>query len=138
MKKFLFRSWQWTWAFPQTLLGAILWLIHRKYPHGVYHNCAVTYWDNSGSMGVGMFLFISKRHMGCDSSVLVHEFGHSVQSAILGPLFLIVMGFPSYLWCNLPQARKLRREKGISYYSFYPESSANTLGKWATGKEPPK
>ena len=44
------------------------------------------------------------------------------------------MGIPSILWCNLPVCRRLRRGKGISYYSFYPESTANRLGSLATGE----
>ena len=132
MKVFLFRLWQWTWGFPQSLLGLVFFLIHRGKPRESYHGCIVTHWGVNGSLGVGMFLFLGK---GSSRQVLVHEFGHSVQSAILGPLFLPIMGIPSFLWCNLPQVRKLRREKGISYYSFYPESSANWLGSLAA-KEP--
>jgi hypothetical protein len=30
--------------------------------------------------------------------------------------------------------RALRREKGVSYYRFYPESTANRLGAWVTGE----
>jgi len=134
MKKHLFRMWQWTWGFPQSLVGLIVYLANRNKPHGEYHNCVVTWWDHPGSLGVGMYLFISKRHYGADSQIMVHEFGHSVQSAILGPLFLIIMGIPSFLWCNLPPARRLRREKGVSYYRFYPESSANRLGALVTGE----
>ena len=131
MKTALFRLWQWTWGFPQTLLGFVIYLLSRHRPHEVYHGCVVTHWGQGGSLGVGMFLFLGNT---IDRRVLVHEFGHSVQSAILGPLFLPVMGIPSFLWCNLPPCRKLRREKGISYYSFYPESTANLLGSLATGE----
>lgn len=132
MKRLLFRLWQWTWGFPQTLLGFILYLCNRHLPHEQFHGCIVTHWKNSGSLGVGMFLFIGP---GSHRQVFVHEFGHSVQSLILGPLFLPVMGIPSFLWCNLPPCRKLRREKGISYYRFYTESTANRLGALAA-KEP--
>ena len=131
MKTVLFRLWQWTWGFPQTLLGFIIYLMHRNKPHEIYHGCIVTHWGAGGSLGVGMFLFLGKAG---DPRVLVHEFGHSVQSAILGPLFLPVMGIPSFLWCNLPCCRKLRKEKGVSYYRFYPESTANYLGSLVTGE----
>lgn len=130
MRSALFRLWQWTWGFPQTLLGFIVFLLHRRCPHSVYHGCVVTRWGIGGSLGVGMFLFLGSD----DPRVLVHEFGHSVQSAILGPLFLPVMGIPSFLWCNLPPCRALRREKGVSYYRFYPESTANRLGSLVTGE----
>lgn len=132
MKTILFRLWQWTWGFPQTLIGAILYLIHRKHPHGQYHGCVVTYWDISGSLGAGMFLFIDKRHYEQNPEIIVHEFGHAVQSAILGPLFLPIMGIPSFLWCNLPPCRKYRCKNHASYYRFYPESTANRLGSLVT------
>lgn len=131
MKTLLFRLWQWTWGFPQSLLGLIICLINHDKPKERYRGCIVTHWDQSGSMGVGMFLFLGKNH---SDHTLIHEFGHSVQSVILGPLFLPVMGIPSIIWCNLPVFRKMRKEKGISYYSFYPEKSANYLGSLVTGQ----
>lgn len=130
MKTLLFRLWQWTWGFPQTLVGLIVYLCCGSKPHETYRGCIVTRWGNRGSMGMGMFLFL-----GCDDpQVRVHEYGHAVQSLVLGPLFLPIMGIPSFAWCNLPYCRRLRKEKGISYYRFYPESTANALGTWATGE----
>ena len=128
MTTLLFRLWQWTWGFPQSLVGLIIYLLNRDKPHETYRGCIVTHWDNGGSLGVGMFLFL-----GCDDPrVRVHEFGHSVQSLILGPLFLPIMGIPSFLWANLKPCRKLRKEKGVSYYKFYPERNANRLGELVT------
>lgn len=93
----------------------------------------MTHWPKAGSMGVGMYLFLGNNgDEDRQAQVLVHEFGHSVQSLILGPLFLPIMGIPSFLWANLPLCRRLRKEKGVSYYNFYPERNANRLGKWAT------
>ena len=113
------------------MIGAIVYLVHRKCPHDRFHGCIVTYWGCRGSMGLGMFLFIDPKH---SSQIMVHEFGHTVQSAILGPLFLPIMGIPSFLWCNLPPCRKLRREKGVSYYKLYTESTANRLGSLVSGE----
>ena len=131
MKTILFRIWQWTWGFPQSLLGLILCCIHRNCPRSTYRGCIVTHWAIRGSLGVGMFLFL-----GCDDpQVRVHEFGHAVQSLFLGPLFLPLIGLPSFLWCNLPAFRRMRKEKGISYYRLYTESTANVMGAWATGEK---
>ena len=128
MKTLLFRLWQWTWGLPQTVIGLVIYLICRNCPHDRYRGTVVTYWKNRGSLGVGMFLFL-----GCDDpQVRVHEYGHSVQSLFLGPLFLPVIGIPSFVWCNFPACRRLRKEKGISYYSFYPERNANFLGRLIT------
>ena len=131
MRNWLFWIWQWTWGVPQTFIGLIVYLCNLGRPHETYRGCIVTRWKNRGSMGMGMFLFL-----GCDDSqVRVHEFGHSVQSLFLGPLFLPIMGIPSFLWCNIPYFRRMRKEKDISYYRFYPESTANRLGVWATGEK---
>lgn len=133
MKNLLFRLWQWTWGFPQSLLGLIFRIIYRNCPREEYKGTIVTHWPKASSMGVGMYLFLGtnggSEHR---AQVLVHEFGHSVQSLILGPLFLPIMGIPSFLWANLPSCRKLRREKKVSYYAFYPESNANRLGRLVT------
>ena len=131
MKNFLFCLWQWIWGFPQSLLGFIFCLRYRNCPHERYHGAVVTHWPIGGSLGVGMFLFIGQ---GDREQLLIHEFGHSVQSLILGPLFLPIMGIPSFLWANLPWTRRLRKEKGVSYYRFYPEKNANWLGAKVTGK----
>ena len=128
----LFHIWQWVWGLPQNLLGLILMLYHRNDRRSTYRGCTVIHWAGSGSMSLGMFLFLGR---GADSRVMVHEFGHSIQSLILGPLYLIVIGIPSFLWCNLPSMRQLRREKNVSYYRFYPESNANFLGKLVTKED---
>lgn len=129
MKILLFRIWQIIWGFPQSLLGLIIYLANLRQPHELYRGCIVTHWKQHGSMGLGMFLFLGDNHT---PETIIHEYGHSIQSMILGPLFLPVMGLPSFLWCNIPYYRKLRKEKGISYYVFYPEKSADRLGALIT------
>lgn len=131
MRRFLFTLTQLTWGMPQTLLGFILYLYwcKRRAAHRIYHGAIVTEWATGGGISLGLFVFVSgKAHHG----VTVHEYGHCVQSLILGPLYLIAVGVPSYLWANLPALRKMRRDTGRSYYSVYPENWANTLGEWAT------
>ena len=63
--------------------------------------------------------------------LLVHEYGHTIQSLIFGLLYLIVMGIPSTLWGVLPSCQK-KRENGVSYFSFFTESFANYLGEKIT------
>ncbi len=64
--------------------------------------------------------------------MLVHEYGHTIQSLILGPLYLIVMGIPSTVWGFLPSLQRKRKEKGISYFSFFTERWAKRLGEKVT------
>ena len=57
---------------------------------------------------------------------LSHEYGHTIQSYILGPLYLLVIGLPSILWCGWISNWKCNQDK--SYYWFYSEKWATYLG----------
>lgn len=145
MKVFLYRLWQCTWGCLQTMLGAIVYLLHRKASHHSYHGAIVTQWTSRSSVSLGMFVFVtdepffyeklksqySKQELA--DRLLVHEYGHTIQSLILGPLYLIVMGIPSTLWGFLPHLNKMRKDKQVSYFSFFTEKWANELGERVTG-----
>ncbi len=135
MKLFFYYLLQWTWGLPQNLVGLTLWLFCKGNRLPRYHGAAVKRWGILGSAGIGMFIFLDKD---ADRPTVVHEYGHSIQSIILGPLFLFVIGLPSLLWAGLPQARRYRQRRSRSYYWFYPERWANTLGAYATGESPEK
>ncbi len=131
MRRFLFTLIQLTWGLPQTIAGFIMFLYWRRRGavSRVYHGAVVTEWTASGGISLGLFVFVSGK---ARPDVTVHEYGHCIQSLMLGPLYLLAVGVPSYLWANLPALRKMRRETGRSYYSVYPENWANRLGEWAT------
>ena len=67
--------------------------------------------------------------------LLVHEYGHTIQSLIFGPLYLIVMGIPSTVWGFLPYFNRKRKNEGLSYFSFFTEKWANFLGEQVTGEK---
>ena len=67
----------------------------------------------------------------------VHEYGHTIQSLILGPLYLFVVGITSIAWAMLPHFAKKRAENGISYFAVFPENQANALGEKVSGKKSP-
>jgi len=134
---------QWSWGIIQNIIGLIVFLANIKHEHHYYKGTIVTTWDKEGScMGIGMFIFMSKKisqdtKQGLSSQEVfertkVHEYGHTIQSIILGPLFLPVIGIPSFLWANVPKLRQYRKNNNISYYSFYPEKWANYLGERMT------
>ena len=99
MRIILYRVWQCSWGLLQTLLGFAVYLIHIRDPHFSYHGAIVTKWKNPASVSLGMFLFVAqepyffqrfrKQYTKEELSerLLVHEFGHTVQSLILGPLY---------------------------------------------------
>ena len=132
MKKPLFILWQCTWGLPQTLLGAIIFLKHIKCPHRVYRGCIDTNWNSKGGMSLGLFIFTPKEEDERTEQVRVHEYGHCIQSILLGPLYLVVIGIISYSWANIPYFRKMRREKKIPYTKCFVESWASKWGEWIT------
>ncbi len=132
-----------TWGILQTLFGLIVFLFHIKEPHHLYHGAVVTEWNAKSSISLGLFIFVTRepyfyeklkdRYTKEDLSkrLLVHEYGHTIQSLILGPLYLIVMGIPSTLWGFFPCYAK-QRKQGRSYFSFFTERWANHLGETVT------
>lgn len=143
MNSFLFYLLQFTWGIPQNLLGFLLFLLVPKKDVRRFHRAVACTWKKKGSLSLGMFLFLSdavpsKKHLPDQENTIlsrltVHEYGHSIQSIILGPLYLPVIGLPSFLWAELPALRKRRRKSGISYFSLYTERWANALGEKVTG-----
>lgn len=144
--RILYLLLQWTWGLPQNALGALLFLFFRKQQRFPFRYAVATRWTHKGSLSLGMFLFLGNvpAHLSAEDrfhveqSILVHEYGHTIQSLILGPLYLLVIGLPSLLWANAPGLRRFRIKRGISYYSMYQEKWANHLGKRVTKLMPPQ
>lgn len=114
------------WQLPQNILGAIISaLFASKIDDGVYEWKGYRAW---GSVSLGNYIILSTGRL---PETYRHEVGHQVQSMILGPLYLLVIGIPSIcwaaLWTNQNTAESLR-DKDISYYDFYTESWADRLG----------
>lgn len=129
---------QWTWGILQNVLGGLLFLYllikDPKAEHGYYHGAVVTPWkEGKGSMGLGMFIFFGHKSSPEAEEVMVHEWGHTVQSVILGPLFVFVIGLPSLIWAYTPCFVKLREKKGIEYTDLYCEKWASGMGEKLTG-----
>ena len=127
MKRFFYILCQLTWGIFQTLLGLFVFIVHIGDRHYFYRGAVVTEWKSSSGLSLGMFVFIPKDEP--TDRLLRHEYGHTVQSLMLGPLFLFIIGIPSFMWASLPAFKRRRREKKINYYSFYPEKWADKLGK---------
>lgn len=141
MKTFFYLIVQCTWGILQTLVGFVIFLLHLGEKHFWYHGAVVTGWNHQFSASIGLFLFISygqksdkkqKKDVSLEKlseRLLIHEYGHTIQSLLLGPLYLPVIAIPSALWCFLPCCGRKREAEQISYYSFYPEKWADRLGE---------
>ena len=134
MRIVLFWVLQCTWGILQTFLGLLVFLVHYKDRHYFYKGVIATEWHRNEGLSLGLFIFAWPD----DERVVVHEYGHCIQSALLGPLYLPIIGIPSAIWANTPALEQARIHHHKSYYRFYPEKWANRLGKRATGKEPLK
>lgn len=127
------------WGLPQTLLGLVVFAAHAGSPHRLFHGAVVTFWESRKALSLGPFVFL--RGLSSvreppepeEPELLVHEYGHTVQSLILGPLYLVIIGLPSVVWLNAAPLARLRKRRRISYYSFYTERSANWLGERVLG-----
>ncbi|MBE5760733.1 MAG: hypothetical protein E7334_01900 [Clostridiales bacterium] len=116
-----------TWGLPQTVLGFILFIKNRNCAHDVYRGSIRTHWNHKGGISLGLFIFVNKESRDIEE-ISSHEFGHTVQSLFLGPFYLIAVGLPSFIWCNLSFFKKRRKEKSIPYSALYCEKWADALG----------
>ena len=115
------------WQLPQHLL-AILYIgylvmmgkdlgIDSRYKQAIVIACIMR-----GAVTLGNYVFV-----GLNSEyrkTVKHELGHTIQSKILGPLYLIVIGIPSIIWAAVH--KKIAPNKPYGW--FYTESTANKLG----------
>lgn len=137
MKKFLFYFWQWTWGLTVNLVGGIVYLVCTKilkYDSDKvgYSHIVLMPW-NQGGLSLGTFIFMRKDHPNKDwtYNTRIHEYGHTWQCLLLGPLYWIVIALPSAIWCNCFAG--YRKKNNVSYYKLYCESWANNWGQKATG-----
>ncbi|MBO4385368.1 MAG: hypothetical protein J5854_08150 [Clostridia bacterium] len=139
----LFTLAQWTWGLPQNLVGAALALVFRGRRFR-YHGALVTVYrslrgiSNNSGFSLGSFIFMPEAWSDHDREhILVHEYGHSVQSLILGPFYLPVVGLPSVIWSRrYSKKRSVYRDRGIKYTDRFPENEADRLGEAVTGEKP--
>lgn len=150
MKRPFYILGQILWGFPQTLAGFVVFLLHAECPHKVFFGSVCTSWRRKASLSLGLFIFVSDdpffyyreqetRYTYDEffAMTAVHEYGHTIQSLIWGPLYLPAVGVPSMIWAKLPVFEKKRAGGSVSYYDVYPEKQANRLGERATGLPSP-
>lgn len=126
IKNFIMAIWQ----LPQNIAGFIVKKVCNAKPISTYKDATVYSWKLSGGMSLGKYIFVPFKKINPASysqkKFIKHEYGHTVQSKILGCLYLLVIGLPSLIWAWCFE--KYRERKGKSYYSFYTEKLADKLG----------
>ena len=121
-----------TWGLPQTLLGLVLFLRHITAPHAFYRGCIRTEWPHGGGVSLGLFIFTADAAHAPSAerraALAAHEYGHTLQSLLLGPLYLFTVGIISFTWANAPRFRRMRAERGLPYSHCFVERWADRLG----------
>jgi hypothetical protein len=110
------------WEIPQTLLALLL-MLFRKKDKKIFKDTIVYKYNLMGGISLGRFIFLSER-LYDDEFIIMHEYGHTLQSKKLGPLYFIVIGIPSIF-----HAITYNKKSGKDYYSFWTEKWANKLAK---------
>ena len=136
MNKWLSRVWE----APQKALAHIVkWITKAEKLDDVEINedtVHLYFWNNGGGMSLSNHIFLPKKHFDkpmyevmaskWHREYIAHEYGHTIQSRKLGPIYLLVIGLPSIIWAGCFE--NYRKKHNISYYSFYTERSADKLG----------
>ena len=118
------------WQLPQNLLGLIMMLF--MLPHESKENYkGITYIvakRMKGGISLGNYVILSYSYGNKKYSQKVwdHEYGHTRDSRIFGPLYLIVIGLPSLIWAYL--YGNVIKTSYNGYYKFYTEKRADQLG----------
>lgn len=124
--KFIWKILVCIWQLPQ-IIAACLYHVYITKSEGIVDTCyiqgAIVFIKKKscGSVTLGPYIFLSP--MATDTTVR-HEWGHTRQSLILGPLYLIVIGIPSIIWALVH--KKIAPD--TPYFDFFTEKWANKLG----------
>jgi len=117
------------WQLPQLLIAGLMapFLGKKKLVAARHFNFCWKGENMSGGISLGPVAYVSERS---SETTICHEIdGHTVQSKILGPLYLLVIGLPSLLNAIF--------DFTDCYYDFFTESWANKcaglkVNKWCS------
>ena len=130
MKKFLWKVFfilLWIWHLPQNIVAMFRILLRRietswlkpDNPHEKGGSVSTYISEACDSVTLGEYIFVYHK-LSNREEVIQHETGHVIQSRILGPLYLIVIGIYSGIWCLFGANEKGR-------YACWTERWANRL-----------
>ncbi len=131
---------QWTWGIIQNLVGLLVMLIIPKKSIEPFHGAVSIEYEptklieNFGAFALGMFIFYKPMNPESKRNLLTHEYGHTIQSLIYGPLYLPIVGLCSVRWFHIYWKNKeMYNKKNIFYTDKYPEKQANLWGEKVLG-----
>lgn len=130
INKFLYYLLNLTWGLPLTAVGilcAIPLLIagYRPKRHGgcFYFNVG----EKWGGVNLGLIFITDSLDI---PHAKDHEYGHSIQNAILGPFMLVLVAIPSAIRYWIFQLRKALNKPNPLYDSIWFERDATNFGSY--------
>lgn len=123
------------WELPQNVLGALdlAATVALGRVRGVAYERERLFVEvrGSGAVSLGLFVFWSRDdtpYVRITATNREHEYGHSLQSRLLGPLYLPLVGVPSSARVAYAIAyRRLTGRRWDGYFRGYPEDWADRL-----------
>lgn len=114
----------WIWQFPQHIVGLLILLFIKGESKHRFDGITYYYYDPfPGGISLGNYMILGDKW----SQSIKHEYGHTLQSRILGPLYLPTVGLCSITWAGLYGS--VIKETHNGYYKFWTEKWADKLGK---------
>lgn len=123
------------WQLPQHIVAYMIMIVNHKSIKQMVNKDGIRYYlvkhlSNCGiSLGNYIFLDADGNY---DNIIVRHEYGHQIQSLMLGPLYLIIIGLPSIIGniINRIKYKYFRKYYDPDFYYKQPwEAWADKLGK---------
>lgn len=127
---FIIKILLYIWQLPQHILALILLAIYKPKEKQQYKRSTVHILHKGNfAVSLGEHIFIHKDWL-TSKNIIPHEYGHTIQSYMFGPLYLIVIGIPSIVQNILSSYFHKRGNSTmlLNYYNRFPENWADTLG----------
>lgn len=123
------------WGFPLTLIGfvgALALLISGRRPQRNGGGWVFRVGHDWGGISFGLCHFVD---MESTERILAHEYGHSLQNMIWGPLMVFVIAIPSVVRYWIRQIRRKQDKPNSPYDAIWFEGQATrwglqTIGQW--------
>lgn len=130
MNKQLFYTLNFTWGIIMNIIGGIAAAAISAYgvkPVRHAGNIVFKFGHYWGGVSLGIFTFMCEE---AGEHTLNHEFGHSIQNALFGPLFIPLVAIPSFVRC---QKFNSNIKKGIPNDEEYDDAwYEGTATQWGT------
>ncbi|MFB1083033.1 hypothetical protein [Jeotgalibacillus sp. JSM ZJ347] len=129
MNIYLFWIIQLTWGLLINLIGMLLALVLLCMgirPHRFHHAIYFEVGENWGGVNLGGFFFVQQQ---APTRLKAHEYGHSFQNLLLGPVMIVAVTVPSAIRYHYRRSRIKKGHTLKPYDTFWCESWATRLGK---------